>query len=245
MGRPRPKIVVVSRRLRRKQKWVDFVGEAHLDLLLRLGALPVMVPVAEGAPAAITEYARDMSGLLLVEGEDLGPERHRPPPASRAHIKETHPLKDEIEFRLCRLALKRRTPILGICRGSQVLNVIGGGTLYCDVMKEMPSALPHIADAERYDAYRHPVTIVRGTPLYRWYGQERIEANSYHHQGVKALAKRYRPMAYAADGLIEGFYDPHAPFLVGLQFHPERMVHDYAGNRAVFRAFVNAAKTAR
>jgi putative glutamine amidotransferase len=249
MRRPRstaPRIVVVSRRLRRKALWVDFVGEAHLELLAALGALPVIVPVASGTPALLADYAQEMDGLLLVEGEDIDPARYRAAPASSRLVEETHPLKDEIEFRLCRLALRRQLPVLGICRGAQILNVIGGGTLYADVKKEMPSRLRHRADGRaegaQYHRLRHALTILPGTPLARWYGREHIRVNSYHHQGIKSLAGRFRPMAYAGDGLLEGFYDPAAPFVVGVQFHPERMLHVYRGNRTLFREFVSAAK---
>lgn len=249
MRRPRstaPRIVIVSRRHRRKALWVDFVGEAHLDLLMGLGARPVIVPVAAYTPALLTSYAGEMDGLLLVEGEDIEPARYRAAPASSRLAEETHPLKDAIEFRLCRLALRRRLPVLGICRGAQILNVIGGGTLYADIGKEKPSRLVHRIDrgveGARYHRHRHAVTILPDTPLARWYGRARIRVNSYHHQGIKRLAKRYRPMAYAGDGLLEGFYDPAAPFVIGVQFHPERMLHDYRGNRTLFKAFVSAVK---
>ena len=245
MRRPRssaPRIIVVSRRHLRKGLWIDYVGEAHLDLLIGLGARPVIVPVAAGTPALLADYAREMDGLLLVEGEDIEPERYRAAPASARLVEATHPLKDEIEFRLCRLALRRTLPVLGICRGAQILNAIGGGTLYADVGKEMPSQLTHRAEGARYHRLRHALTILPGTPLARWYGRTRILVNSYHHQGIKTLARRFRPMAHAGDGLIEGLYDPAAPFVVGVQFHPERMADDDAGHRKIFKALVTAAK---
>ncbi|HTP42052.1 MAG TPA: gamma-glutamyl-gamma-aminobutyrate hydrolase family protein [Nitrospiria bacterium] len=249
MRRPRPpapRILVVSRRHLRKALWINYVGEAHLDLLITFGAKPVIVPVAAGTPSLLTEYAREMDGLLLVEGEDIEPGRYQAAPASARLVEATHPLKDEIEFRLCRLALRRRRPVLGICRGAQILNVVSGGTLYADVRRELPSRLVHRfsgrAEGAGYHRLRHALTILPGTPLARWYGRERLSVNSYHHQGIRILARRFQPMARAEDGLIEGFYDPAAPFVIGLQFHPERMLDDYAGNRRVFRALVTAAK---
>jgi gamma-glutamyl-gamma-aminobutyrate hydrolase PuuD len=246
MGSVPPRIVIVSRRQQRKGLWIDFVGEAHLDLLAGLGARPVIIPVAEKTPALLTAYAREMAGLLLVEGEDIEPARYRASPASARLVEETHPLKDAIEFRLCRLALRRRLPVLGICRGAQVLNVVAGGTLYADIGKEMPSRLVHRAGGKRYHRLRHALTILPNTPMARWYGRKSIRVNSYHHQGIKRLAARFRPMAHAGDGLIEAFYDPAAPFVVGVQFHPERMpkqsITGDAGNRKLFKAFVNAAR---
>lgn len=241
MNEERPRILVVTRRWIRKNKWVDLLGEYHLELLVKLGAMPIMIPVVEGTLDCLEDYAQEMNGLLLVEGEDILPEKYNPPKENVRFLESSHPIKDEIEFALCRWALERHLPVLGICRGCQILNVISGGTLYCDVMKERNTTMPHIADMERYDSYRHGLTILPGTPLYRWYRRKHINATSYHHQGIKELAAPFRPMAYAEDGLLEGFYDPEEPFVIGLQFHPERMLKDYGGNERVFRAFVNAA----
>ena len=259
---PRPVVLVVTRPTVRKSRIIDYVGELHLGLLLRLRTLPLMIPVVEGAPAALSQYMEQMSGLLLVEGEDIHPSRYRAQEANFTYLEKTHPLKDEIEIRLLRHALRRGLPVLGICRGSQLLNVVNGGTLYGDVQKEIQErieqgiekaakkggtkkeaarqtlSVKHIEQAgEHYDTYRHRVTLVDGTPLRRWYGKKTLQVNSYHHQGIRDLAARFKPMAHADDGLIEAFYDPKAPFLVGLQFHPERMLPDYPGNWRVWRAF--------
>ena len=236
----RPAVLVVTRLTTRKDKYIDYVGEYHLELLIRLGILPVMVPVAEGAVACLPQYRKEMQGLLLVEGEDIEPARYKAEKANFQYLEKTHPLKDEIEVRLLRHALRHRLPVLGICRGSQLLNVVCGGTLFGDVQKEKKSPLKHVLPGKHYDDYRHPVTIVPGTPLERWYQRREINVNSYHHQGIHQLAARFRPMASADDGLIEAFYDPKASFIVGLQFHPERMLKEYAGNLLVWKAFGSA-----
>jgi gamma-glutamyl-gamma-aminobutyrate hydrolase PuuD len=200
-----------------------------------------MVPVVDGTLACLPQYAEGMRGLLIVEGGDVDPARYNAPRANRRHLEELHPLKDEIETRLIRGALRRRVPILGICRGSQLVNVACGGTLYVDVQRETQSPLKHV-DHDHYDSYRHPVTIVPGTPLERWYRQGTLPVNSYHHQGIRRLARRFRPMAHAEDGLIEGYYDPRAAFLVGLQFHPERMLEEHPGHLRVWKAFAAAVR---
>ena len=238
-----PAVVVVTRRTVRKNKYIDYVGEYHLELLIRMRIFPQMVPVVEGTPSVLPQYMDGMKGLLLVEGEDVEPKRYKPPAASLRYLEKTHPLKDDIEIRLIRQALRKRLPILGICRGSQLINVVCGGTLYVDVQKEKKSHVRHI-DYHNYDTYRHPIGIVRSTPLAGWYGAETIRVNSYHHQGIRELASRFRPMAHAKDGLIEAYYDPKADFVVGLQFHPERMLGEYAGNLRVWKAFGSAVHRA-
>ncbi len=235
----RPPVLVVTRRTIRKNKYVDYVGEYHLALLIRTGVLPVMVPVVEGAPACLPEYMTNMKGLLLVEGEDIEPEHYKARPENFKHLEKTHPLKDEIEIRLIRHALRKNLPILGICRGSQLLNVVCGGTLYGDVQKEKKSQLKHI-DFAHYDTYRHPISIIPGSPLHNWYRQKTLRVNSYHHQGIRDLAPRFKPMAHTEDGLVEGYYDPKSKFVVGLQFHPERLLEEAAGNWRIWKAFGSA-----
>jgi len=235
----RPSVVVVTRRTLRKEKYIDYVSESHLELLIRLKMLPVMVPVVEGTLACLPEYMVNMSGLLIVEGEDVEPTRYEAIPANHRYVEQIHPLKDEIEIRLVRTALRKKLPIFGICRGSQLLNVVCGGTLFGDVCKEKKSSLKHI-DYDNYDNHRHSIAIVPDSPMHKWYGRSELPVTSYHHQGVRKLAPRFRPMAYADDGLIEGFYDPKSDFLVGLQFHPERMPEEPAGNLCIWKSFAAA-----
>jgi len=237
----RPMVLTVTRRHRRKHKWIDYTGEYHLELLIRLGVFPIMVPVVRGTLGCLDQYLQMMDGLLLVEGEDIYPEHYDSHHEHRETLDPFHHFKDRIELKACRYALERGMPILGLCRGSQLLNVVKGGSLYIDVQREMPSYLKHV-DFENYDGYRHPVKVLKKTPLYHWYRRENLMVNSYHHQGVKRLAKSFKPMAKTTDGLLEGFYDPNALFTVGLQFHPERMLHEYKGNLRVWEAFTTAIK---
>jgi gamma-glutamyl-gamma-aminobutyrate hydrolase PuuD len=231
-----PAVLVVTRRTIRKNKYIDYVAEAHLGHLVHLKTTPLMVPVVEGSRACLPDYLAEMKGLLLVEGEDIEPKHFKGTKENYTHLEKTHPLKDEIEMELIQRALRGNIPILGICRGSQLLNVVCGGTLYGDVQKEKKSKLKHI-NFEHYDSYRHPVSIVAGTPLQKWYARKALRVTSYHHQGVRDLAPRFKPMAFAKDGLVEGFYDPEKEFVVGLQFHPERMAEEPAGNWHIWQAF--------
>jgi putative glutamine amidotransferase len=234
-----PVVLVGARRTTRKSKFIDYVGEYHLELLIALKILPMIVPVVAGTPSCLPQYLEQMDGLLLVEGEDIEPKRFAARTANFKYLEKTHPLKDEIEIQMLRHAFRRRIPVMGICRGSQLMNTVCGGTLYGDVQKEKKSHRPHI-DYHNYDTYRHPVTVTPGTPLARWYRRKNLKVNSYHHQGIRELASCFRPMAHADDGLIEAYYDPKAAFAVGLQFHPERMLKEYDGNREVWKAFAAA-----
>ncbi|WCJ24473.1 Class I glutamine amidotransferase-like superfamily protein [Euphorbia peplus] len=269
-----PRVLIVSRRAVRKNKFVDFVGEFHLDLIVSYGAVPVIVPRVSGVHMLLESF-EPIHGVVLCEGEDIDPSLYDSElsglsPEELEEIKKLHASdtaidkeKDTIELGLAKLCLERNIPYLGICRGSQVLNVACGGTLYQDVEKEVSKK---IGEEERvmhinyddYDGHRHAVKVVENTPLHRWFkdsleeNEMEIMVNSYHHQGVKKLAQRFVPMAFAPDGLIEGFYDPdvynpeEGKFIMGLQFHPERMRRqdtddfDYPGCPAAYKEFVKA-----
>jgi gamma-glutamyl-gamma-aminobutyrate hydrolase PuuD len=237
----RPIVLAVTGRTVRKNKHIDYLGEYHLDLLIRAGLLPVMIPVVDGTVACLPQYMEGMAGLLLVEGEDIEPTHYRARKADLTYLEDTHRLRDQIEIHLTRHALRHDLPVLAICRGSQLVNVVCGGTLYGDVQKQKPSEIKH-RDLDHYDTHRHLIELLPATPLRNWYRRRTIKVNSYHHQGIRRLADRFTPMAYAEDGLIEGYYDPRAAFLVGLQFHPERMLTDYPGNWRVWNAFGAAVR---
>ncbi|XAR51514.1 Gamma-glutamyl-gamma-aminobutyrate hydrolase [Bertholletia excelsa] len=268
-----PRVLIVSRRTVRKNKFVDFVGEYHLELIVGYGAVPVIVPRVNGVHMLLDSF-KPIHGVLLCEGEDIDPSLYVADdglsPEDMEEIRRLHASdtaidkeKDTIELNLAKLCLERNIPYLGICRGSQVLNVACGGTLYQDIGKELSQKLPeelrvmHI-NYDDYDGHRHKVKVMENTPLHDWFrdslekGEMEILVNSYHHQGVKKLAQRLVPMAYAPDGLVEGFYDPDAynpeegKFIMGLQFHPERMRRpdsdefDYPGCPAAYKEFVKA-----
>eukprot|EP00897_Mesotaenium_endlicherianum_P008567 jgi/Mesen1/7739/ME000407S06968 len=251
-----PRVLIVSRRTVRKNKFVDFVGEYHLDLIVKYGAVPIIVPRVLGLHALLDSF-EPIHGVLLCEGEDIDPALYDADlsslsPDELAQIKAAHSsdsaidhAKDSIEFQLARRCLERCVPYLGICRGSQVLNVACGGSLYQDVEVELTRKtgldMMHM-DYANYDGHRHPIKVVPDTPLADWFrksldekgGGEELIVNSYHHQGTKRLAARFQAMAHAPDGLVEAFYDPDSydpaagKFIVGLQFHPERMRHEHA-----------------
>lgn len=258
---------------------MSFAGEYHLDLIVGYGAVPVIVPRVSGVHMLLESF-EPIHGVLLCEGEDIDPSLYEAEaeasglsPEELEEIRRLHTSdtaidkeKDSIELRLAKLCLERNIPYLGICRGSQVLNVASGGTLHQDVEKELSKncresggtlqRVQHM-NYDNYDGHRHVVKVVENTPLHQWFKESLEESkmeiwvNSYHHQGVRRLAQRFVPMAYAPDGLVEGFYDPDAynphegKFIMGLQFHPERMRRpeseefDYPGCPSAYQVYTS------
>eukprot|EP00408_Alexandrium_pacificum_P022489 CAMPEP_0171201568 /NCGR_PEP_ID=MMETSP0790-20130122/24557_1 /TAXON_ID=2925 /ORGANISM="Alexandrium catenella, Strain OF101" /LENGTH=352 /DNA_ID=CAMNT_0011666971 /DNA_START=77 /DNA_END=1136 /DNA_ORIENTATION=- len=246
-----------------EEKFVDIVGEYHLDLVQDCGAVPIVIPRTVKTVFSLAEYL-PMDGLIIAEGNDMSddvlqkygckvPGRLEGESAQKyASDTEFDVSKDELEFALLRFALSVGCPVLTFCRGCQMLNALRGGTLIGDIETEVGSDILHLREsgAPDYDSFRHPIRVVPNTPLAEWFadslqGTHELHVNSYHHQGVKDLGSNLAPMAYAPDGVLEGFfdsdYDPKAGrFAVGLQFHPERMLSDYAGCAEVYRAFGEA-----
>nr|TKS03935.1 uncharacterized protein D5086_0000148130 [Populus alba] len=162
-----------------------FPGEYHLDLVVGYGAVPVIVPRVSGLHMLLDSF-EPIHGVLLCEGEDVDPSLYEAETSNlsleeleeirRIHASDTaiDREKDSIELRLAKLCLERNIPYLAICRGSQVLNVASGGTLYQDIEKEVSKKIhesqrvKHM-DYDNYDGHRHVVKVVENTPLHDWF----------------------------------------------------------------------------
>jgi len=225
------------------ERWAA-VRDTYTGAIRAAGGLPVILPVADGDPGLIAEYLEAVNGLLFPGGGDVAPAYYGEPQDKRCQEPDRE--RDFFEIHLARAALERRTPILGVCRGLQVLNVVAGGTLYQDLSCR-PGTLPqHAASREERRKPIHLVRILPGTRLHTIMGISESKVTSTHHQFVKDLAPGYRITAESpADSVVEGIEDPSHPFLVAVQWHPERMYQDHPEQRALFQALVAAAGVKR
>lgn len=237
------KVIIVSRRLTRKNKEINWVSEIYLQLLAKASLMPIIIPIAEATRLILDDYLKDYDGMIMMEGGDVNPQYYGEN-YNTSELDEFDPLKDEIEIACCRHAIANNKPLMGFCRGLHIINSMHGGKIYKDVQLVNGNKVLHM-NYDNYDGHRHSVSIVEETPLYAWYGEKEIQVNTYHHQGIMKLGEGLIPMAYAPDGLIEGVYNPSKKFLVGLQFHPERMLPEHPGNQRVFDAFISAIKDER
>jgi len=179
------------------------------------------------------------AGLLLTGGEDVDPERYGEAPAGARSLS---PERDALELRLFALALERGLPVLAICRGIQLLNVALGGSLYQDLSAQWGTRIDHDRYRE-FDAEIHGVFVDGIRLLEGVYGDGRTQQNSAHHQGIRILAPALTPVAWADDGLVEAveLRDHGAPWVVGVQWHPERRLDETSGSqRRLFRRFAEA-----
>ncbi len=185
---------------------VDLYYSGYARSVLQAGGLPVHLPL----DANPSEYVAHLDGVLLTGGADIEPHRYGAEPDGQG---DYEPIRDEFEFTLLGAAIARDLPVLGICRGAQLLNVYAGGTLHQHVPSHARFELaPHIRV--------HRVTIEPGTLLSEIYGQEQMDVNSLHHQAVATTGPAAVVSAWADDGTVEAIEIEDHP-AIGVQWHPE------------------------
>ena len=215
-------------------------NRTYVEAVATAGGAPLLIPpnLEEEALRAVHER---LEGLLLAGGVDVHPRHY----GEAVHEKCGKPdeARDRVELMLARWALAEGLPVLGICRGIQVINVAAGGTLYQDIASQSPGSLKHDywPDHPR-NHLAHQVTVNGDSQLAAILGQRRVGVNSMHHQAVKDLAPSFRVVARASDGLIEAIEDHDHPFALGVQWHPEELVEDAPPMRRLFEEFVSAAR---
>ncbi len=236
----------------------DYYGVGYPRPLLAAGAFPVLLPYLDDADDRREAIAR-ADGLVLAGGRDIDPSHYG---RSDPHPKQLTPQwkLDPIELDYARLAVGEGVPLLGICRGSQILNVAFGGTLYGDA-SEFPGEgadHPHakwdewralvaatLAGEPRAPHPTHPVTIAPDSLLAQHLG-ERAVVDSYHHQGFRELGEGLRPVAWAPDGVVEAIDMPGAPgFVLAVQWELHEEWQDDDRSLGLFRAFADAATERR
>ncbi len=200
------------------------------------GAAPVILPLTTDK-AALRRYADTFDGFLFPGGHDVDPALYGQTPGELCDV--LCPQRDGMEAEFFPMALQTGKPLLGICRGIQLFNVMLGGDLYQDIPTQCPSDVEH-HETSPYDKVAHCVEIQQGTPLYEAVGVAEMGVNSYHHQGIKTLGKGLQVAAKAPDGMVEAVYLPEHRFALAVQWHPEFSRLTDENSRKIFSAFVRA-----
>ncbi|SEN06684.1 gamma-glutamyl-gamma-aminobutyrate hydrolase family protein [Lihuaxuella thermophila] len=213
-----------------------FVNRDYSDAIIQAGGIPFLLPYTED-PAIIGEMAAGCDGLLLSGGGDIDPAFFGEEPVPG--LGDIVPERDQMEILLIREFMKQKKPILGICRGCQILNVALGGDMYQDLTSQKTPLLQHSQKAPRNHA-SHTIEIKEGSLLKSIVGKSSARVNSYHHQAVRVMASSLTASAWARDGVIEAIEGKNDPFVLGVQWHPESMMLSHADAQKLFRAFVEA-----
>ncbi len=208
------------------------------------GGIPIVLNNIEETfqPADLKEILNRVDGVLFSGGPDIHPGIYGEEMLDCCG--EIASERDALEIPLMQLAVQMNKPVLGVCRGFQVLNVVLGGTLYQDINQQMRSSvkIEHRRDKPEEEIRpMHKVNVIRDTPLYTFSeGLLQIGVNTMHHQAVKKLAEPLRSMAKADDGIIEAAYYPEKKFVMGFQWHPEYLGLEDNISEKIFCAFVDA-----
>jgi putative glutamine amidotransferase len=246
----RPLILIAPDIARKGTEFGDFsisLSAAYQQALITCGAIPLTLPVTVSREV-IAECVDRCDGVLLTGGDDVEPHLYGDglPPRLRRTVKVTPDGggRDLRELILIDEVFQQRKPLLAICRGHQLLNVALGGTLVADIAGQMPRTINH-RRMDRRNELVHEARLTRGSLLARMTGKQKLGVNSTHHQAVGRVAAPFRVTAVSSDGVIEGVeLKPSAagmlPFLLSVQFHPERLVDRYAEHKAIFRGFTRA-----
>lgn len=211
---------------------------AYVSAVQRAGGLPVLIPPGTGNPE---RYFELLDGLILAGGGDIDPARYGG--STHATLYGIDAARDELELALARAALRLQAPLLGICRGMQLLNVALGGTLIEHLPDEVGEDILHRALPR--DPTPHKVRVEAGSNLAAVTGVTEMQPMSWHHQGVRRLADGLQAVARAPDGTIEAVELPGQPWLLAVQWHPELSAHEDPAQQRLFDALVANAMQRR
>jgi putative glutamine amidotransferase len=229
------------------------VADSGSTIVTLTGAYIEAIERMRGAPLLLspvhTEHSLEhliglADGLVLTGGEDVDPSfyGHQPHP----ELGVVNIARDRMEFAVLKLALERRMPVLAICRGIQLLNVAFGGTLFQHLPAQRAEGVIHEQPAPINERW-HAARVAPSSRLAEIFGATELFINSFHHQGIDHLGKGLRPVVWAEDGLIEGVEAEGHPWVMGVQWHPERGEAESPHDRRhpdtrLFYAFVEAAR---
>ena len=205
--------------------------EGYYRSVLEAGGTPIVIPAFEDTDAMVS-LLDCVDALILSGGGDINPLYLGEEPIRE--LSSINPVRDSQEVLLVRLAVNRQIPILGICRGIQVMMAALGGKLYQDIYKEAGATLKHSQDTERHVA-THSVRIASSSKLAKIFGSTNLFVNSFHHQSVKKAAPGFAVTAVSPDGLIEAVESTRCKSMLGVQWHPECMI--LGGDRSMIPLF--------
>ncbi len=238
-----PIIAVTAKTEELRNRPQTTIPTAYAKVIEEAGGISVIIPITD-RKEYISQIARLADGFLFSGGDDLHPKYYGEEPLADIVISPDE--RTEFEIELLREVMQLRKPVLGICLGAQLINVAMGGTLYQDIPSQIENPLNH--------RDQHYIRIVEGTTLYRIIGEiqkqvrddmeasclDEISIFSTHHQSVRTLGKRLIASAMSSDCVIEAIEQPDHPFLIGVQWHPEREPESIY-TKSLFHALIKAA----
>lgn len=218
-----------------EEKNLVTIKHEYFDLVRRNGAIPVLLPFIE-SEEAIDLYIEKFDGFLITGGADLSPRLYGEDKLEACGFPIDR--RDSLEYKLIRRLYEKDKPVLGICRGLQIMNVALGGSLYQDLKSQVDSKILHSPKEFIYDLSH--LVINEENSLFSKIFDDNFYVNSMHHQAVKDLACGLKVGQRANDGVIEGIYAPDKKFFAGIQWHLEMYPHHLKEYYQFMKAFVES-----
>jgi putative glutamine amidotransferase len=213
------------------------VSNNYINSVINAGGLPIMIPITND-DWNINKYIDMLDGILFTGGEDISPILFGENPLKQVTYISTD--RDTHEIAMFKKAYEKNIPILGICRGIQLMNVAQGGTLYQDIDAQIQGALGHGPMENPVNELYHTVSIQKESILFNIFQTDELKVNSFHHQSIKDLGSDLKVTALSTEGIIEGVESCQKDFVVGVQWHPEDLTAKYPLFLKLFQQFILA-----
>jgi putative glutamine amidotransferase len=216
------------------QEWILLASD-YVKSVEKAGGIPMLIPFTENIETVFDLISR-CDGILITGGDDVDPTLYGEDVSAKcAHLE---PRRDVQEALLLKEIFNNSSvPVLGICRGCQILNVMAGGTLYQDLPSQ--KNVVHTLLSVAHGAFAHRVNIKKGSLLEKIIGSDNLLTNSYHHQSIKDIAPGFEIIGTTEDGVVEAIQKDGDRFVLGVQWHPE-MTQACKTNHKIFEAFIKA-----
>lgn len=214
------------------------MNNTYVNAVVQSGGIPIVLPIIKEL-SDVEKYLDLVDGLILTGGGDVSSILFGEEP-----LKEVDTIclsRDNMEIQLFKKAYERNIPVLGICRGLQVINIALGGTLYQDINVQVPNAIGHMCSYNIHQGY-HTINILEDSMLNSIFGTDKLIVNSQHHQSIKDLGKDLKISSTTIDGIVESIESSNEKWIIGTQFHPEVMIESDNRFLEIFISFMKACK---
>ncbi|MEI3604121.1 gamma-glutamyl-gamma-aminobutyrate hydrolase family protein [Pseudogracilibacillus sp. SE30717A] len=218
-----------------------FVNIDNMNAIVQSGGTPIILPLI-ASTNNINQIADMIDGLYLTGGNDIDPTLFNEEPHPK--LGRINPARDEYEIALTKKMIEQNKPVLGVCRGSQILNIALGGTMYQDIYSQKEGELLQHQQNAPADHSSHYIHVAENSLLSRLVGKDKIKVNSRHHQANDKLGSALTVSGTASDGVIEAIEGDSETFVLGLQWHPENLINKGdESSKNIYAGFIQACKS--
>lgn len=214
-----------------------YTNDDYIQAISRAGGVPVVLPIVDSKEEILAQVEL-LDGLVMMGGHDVDPELYSEEPTAKLGF--IYPRRDRFDLELINAARDRKIPMLGICRGHQIINVAFGGTLYQDLSEIKDCKLAHVQKTFCFEPI-HKINVEENTNLFNLIGKE-MRVNSFHHLAIKDVAEGFVVSAKSNDNVIEAIEYTKDQYVMGVQFHPEMMSSRCAQAQNIFDGLVKESK---